>query len=224
MAKQRILVCPVCGETQQETSICRVCNNSLDSDGLLYAEGAIGPWWVRDKERPFFPGITYDQLVELVKNGQIQRHTIIRGPTTRQLWKVARKVAGISYLLERCHSCGEHVQTDDRQCKSCNVPFQQYRDRNNFGVDMAMPSEGEVAGMSSFLSDTAILDTQSTPLTLPTPVRGAEHDREGSVGSPQFHALQRKVTQSARTLKIISVCLTISLVALIFAVVMLVIR
>ena len=220
MAKQRILVCPVCGETQKETSICRVCNNSLDSDGLLYAEGAIGPWWVRDKERPFFPGMTYDQLAEMAKNGEIERHTIIRGPTTRQLWKVARRVPGISHLLERCHSCGEHVKPEDRTCGACHAQFLKYQDRNNLGVDTAQPSTGEIDGMSSFLSDAQILDTQSTPLTLPTAPTPPPRNDNDDIGSPQFHSLQRKVAQGTRTVRILSVCLVLCVIALIFAIVM----
>ena len=221
MAKQRILVCPVCGETQQETSVCRVCNNSLDKDGMLYAEGSIGPWWVRDKERPFAPGMTYDHLAAMIKRGEVERHTIIRGPTTRQLWKVARRVVGIAHLLKRCHSCGEHVESRARQCESCHAQFLTYRDRNNFGVDIALPSEGSIDGMSSFLTDTVILDTQSTPLTLPKPSFTSDPEREDSVGSPQFNSLQRKVQQGSRTIRILSVCLTLSVIAFIFAIVML---
>jgi hypothetical protein len=221
MTKQRILVCPICGETQNETSECRVCSNSLDVDGLLFAEGGIGPWWVRDEVRPFLPGMTYDSLAEMAKNGDIERHTIIRGPTTRQLWKVARRVPGISHLLGRCHSCGEHVAPKDRRCGSCDVAFLSYRDRNNLGVDIARPSEGKVEGMSSFLSDTSIIDTQSTPLSLPKVPESSSISKDDSVGSPQFHALERRIQQSFRTIRILSVFLVISTIALVIAIVML---
>ena len=224
MAKQRILVCPVCGETQQETSVCKSCNNALDADGLLHAEGSIGPWWVRDGGCPFAPGMTYDHLAEMIIRGEVERHTIIRGPTTRQLWKVARRVPGIAHLLERCHNCGEHVESKTRQCPSCQAQFLSYRDRNNFGVDTALLPEGSVDGMSSFLSDTVILDTQSTPLTLPKPSSVPIRDKEDSVGSPQFHSLQRKVQQGSRRVRFLSVCLTVSVIALLFAVAMLVKR
>lgn len=173
MAKQRILVCPVCGETQQETSECNSCKSSLDTDGLLHAEGSIGPWSIRNPDSPFLPGMTYDHLAELARRGEVELHTILRGPTTRQLWKVARRVPGIAHILGRCHSCGEHVEAQDRSCKACNTPFHTYRDRNNFGVDLAVPPEGKVDGMSSFLSDSSILDTQSTPLTLPPRTNGS---------------------------------------------------
>tara|TARA_B100000959_G_C14991691_1_gene628222 strand:+ start:456 stop:1160 length:705 start_codon:yes stop_codon:yes gene_type:complete len=219
MTKQRILVCPICGETQNETSECRVCSNSLDVDGLLFAEGGIGPWWVRDEEHPFQPGMTYDLISEMAKNGKIELHTIIRGPTTRQLWKVARRVPGISHLLGRCYSCGEHVEPKDRRCVTCETAFLSYRDRNNLGVDIARPSEGKVDGMSSFLSDTSILDTHSTPLSLPKVSESSNNSKDDSVGSPQFHSLQRRIQQSARTIRILSVFLTLSIIALIITIV-----
>ncbi len=220
MAKQRILVCPVCGETQQETSVCKSCDNSLDADGLLHAEGSIGPWWVRDKDRPFAPGMSYDHLADMIKRGEVERHTIIRGPTTRQLWKVGRRVAGIAHLLGRCHQCGEHVEPKARQCDSCQVQFLAYRDRNNFGVDVSLPTPGSVDGMSSFLSDTVILDTQSSPLTMPKRASASNDEDSEYIGSPQFNALHRRVEQGSRTIRILAVCLTLSLIALVFAIVM----
>jgi hypothetical protein len=224
MAKQRILVCPICGETQQETSVCKVCSSSLDADGLLHAEGSIGPWWARDQQSPFSPGMTYDHIAELARRGDIERHTILRGPTTRQLWKVARRVPGIAHILGRCHNCGEHVDPHARACDACNVPFLTFRDRNNFGVDVTVPSEGKFDGMSSFLSDTSILDTQSTPLTLPTRSEESKHAVEEGIGSPQFHALQRKLRQGGRTIKMLSIALTICFIALVFVVLALINR
>jgi hypothetical protein len=157
----------------------------------------------------------------MAKNGEIERHTIIRGPTTRQLWKVARRVPGISHLLERCHSCGEHVQPEDRTCGGCGAQFLKYQDRNNFGVDSAQPTAGKIDGMSSFLSDEQILDTQSTPLTLPTAPPPSQHSEDESIGSPQFHSLQRKVQQGTRTVRILSVCVVLCVIALFFTVLML---
>ena len=220
MTKQRILVCPVCGETQNETSKCKVCDISLDSEGLLFAEAGMGPWWVRECDQPFLPGMTYDHLAEMAKNGKIERHAIVRGPTTRQLWKVARKVPGIAHLLGRCHSCGEHVEPKDRRCEACNAHFLAYRDRNNLGIEAARPSEGQIDGMSSFLSDTSILDTQSTPLTLPNKPDIPSPCKEDSVGSPQFHAMERKILQSSRTIRTLSILLAVSIIALIVTIVL----
>ena len=221
MAKQRILVCPICGETQRETSVCRSCETPLDPNGLLHAEGAVGPWWIRDVNRPFCPGMTYDHIVALARRGKFERHALLRGPTTRQLWTVARHVPGIAHILGRCHKCDTHVKPKTRSCPECNTPFLAYRDRNNLGLDSSDPSEGEIDGMSSFLNDTSILDTLSTPLTLPKPVKGEAKESDDSVGSPQFRSIQRKLEQSKRTVRILSVSMVICIIALATSVLML---
>jgi hypothetical protein len=223
MAKQRILVCPICGETQPEIKVCRVCSTLLDTNGLLLAEGAIGPWWVRKEELTFRPGITYDNLAELALSGKITLQTIVRGPTTRQLWKVARRVKGLSHLLGRCHNCGEHVSPDDRTCDGCNAQFLKFTDRNNLGLELGAPSKGEASGMSSFLSDAEIFDTQSTPLTLPPKTQvqqapesvetnEAEESVEESVGSPQFRSLQRRLELGKRRVLALTISLIIALI------------
>ncbi len=203
--------------------MCRVCSTLLDTNGLLLAEGAIGPWWVRKEELTFRPGITYDNLAELALSGKITLQTIVRGPTTRQLWKVARRVKGLSHLLGRCHNCGEHVSPDDRTCDGCNAQFLKFTDRNNMGIELGAPSKGETGGMSSFLSDAEILDTQSTPLTLPpkpevqqspesVETDEAEESVEESVGSPQFRSLQRRLEQGKRRVLALTISLIIALI------------
>ena len=203
--------------------MCRVCSTLLDTNGLLLAEGAIGPWWVREEELTFRPGITYDNLAELALSGKITLQTIVRGPTTRQLWKVARRVKGLSHLLGRCHNCGEHVSPDDRTCDGCNAQFLKFTDRNNLGLELGAPPKGEASGMSSFLSDAEIFDTQSTPLTLPPKTQvqqapesvetnEAEESVEESVGSPQFRSLQRRLEQGKRRVLVLTISLIIALI------------
>ena len=210
MSKQRIVVCPICGGAQEESSLCVSCGISLEKDSLLIAEGAFGPWWVRADDKPHHPGMTYDLLANLARKGKIERHTLLRGPTTRQLWMTARKVPGIAHLLERCHNCGEHVEKKDRSCSKCNASFLAYRDRNNLGLDCSEPTEGEVDGMSAFLNDTMIMNTTSTPLQMPTK-RGpqATTEEETGVGSPQFRAVQRRLEETIRTTKVLKIVIVI---------------
>ena len=220
MAKHRILICPICGDTQPETNVCRVCSTFLDPEGLLLAEGEIGPWWIRNEDLPFRPGKTYEYMVDLVKKGEIDLLTIMRSPTTRQLWKVARRVKGIAHLLGRCHKCRFHVEPSSIACDECNEPFLKYTDRNKLGLEQGEPIKGEPAGMSSFLSDEDIMNTSSTPLTLPTisreqhPKAQSESEDVDSIGSPQFRAVQRKLEQSKRNNIILTVALVLSLIAI----------
>ena len=57
----------------------------------LAAAGRIsmGPWYIRDKNRPFRPGCSYEVLLKQVRSGKIKGSTVIRGPTARQFWSVA---------------------------------------------------------------------------------------------------------------------------------------
>ena len=196
--------------TQPESSLCIGCGISLVKDELLIVEGGIGPWWVRDESLPHNPGMTYDHLADLAKRGKIERHTLLRGPTTRQLWMVARRVAGIAHLLERCHQCGAHVSPKDRSCSECNVPFLAYRDRNNLGLDESDPSQGEIDGMSSFLNDTMILNTTSKPLSMPErkSTEPGEPFKDG-VGSPQFRAVQRRLESTLRAKRNLTVAVVV---------------
>jgi hypothetical protein len=88
------------------------------------------------------------------------------------------------------------------------------------GLDNSDPSEGEVDGMSSFLNDTSIMDTVSTPLTLPTTAKGESKASNDSVGSPQFRSIQRKLEQSKRTGRVLGVTLVICIIAMVGMVMM----
>ena len=232
MAKQRILACPLCGETQYEQSVCKQCGGSLDPNGLLLAEASIGPWFVRDEANPFSQGMTYDILLKKLEDKIIHKYTLVRGPTTRQLWKVAKYVPGIAHLLGRCHKCKSHVDPTIRACSSCGEAFGGYRDRNNMGLDLGDPPKVELEGVSSFLRDTAIYDTQSDPIELFSPHQDSlsehENDPEGEdtplaeqngPGTPAFRALQRRFESTKRTNRILMVSLCILCLVLALAVV-----
>ena len=212
MAKQRILACPLCGETQYEQSVCKQCGGKLDPDGLLLAESSFGPWYLRDEENPFAPGMTYDLLVHKVREENVHRFSLVRGPTTRQLWIVAKRVPGIAHLLGRCHKCDEHVDPTSLSCPSCEVTFGGYRDRDSLGLEEAPPKKVRTTGVSSFLGDTAIFDTCSEPMKLPekSPETPRREEGEGNIsgpGSPAFRVLQRSIESSKRKNRILMVAL-----------------
>lgn len=186
---------------------------------MLLAEGAIGPWWIRNEELPFLPGKTYEHVADLARTDKIHLQTIMRGPTTRQLWKVARRVKGIAHLLGRCHKCGEHVEPDSISCATCHEPFLKYTKRNEMGLEGGEPVQGEPVGMSSFTSDANIHNTQSEPLVLQKrnehqPKTENQQDDLESIASPQFRALQRQLEMSSRRNIALLVALVVSLIAL----------
>jgi hypothetical protein len=130
----------------------------------------MGPWFVRDQERPFGPGISLLAMRGLIEEGRVSRYTIVRGPTTRQLWTVARHAPGLAHLLGYCHACDAPVLPDDEGCGHCGASFLAGGGRDPLGLeepteDLAVTPGRSVGfvpppprGLSAFGSDEEILD------------------------------------------------------------------
>ena len=180
MAKVKLLICPYCGYTQPQVERCHGCGGLLEPLSRQATHNAMGPWFVRDPDRPHQPGCSYETLVKLVEREQIAKHTIIRGPTTRQFWTIAKRVPGVAHLLGYCHNCAASVDPADHGCHACGVPFGAYLDRNYLGLPEIRPlpweaqlegnepprfagrsvqgsHAGHAAGLSSFASDEELL-------------------------------------------------------------------
>jgi hypothetical protein len=179
MSKTKILICPYCGETQAAGERCRGCGGLFEPLSRQATHNAMGPWFVRDPGKPFHPGCSYETLVRMIDRGQITRTSIIRGPTTKQFWTVARRVPGVAHLLGYCHSCDARVDPGDHGCHACGVTFGAYLDRNYLGLPEVRPLPWEAdareggpgsvdddlaarqvltGGLSQFASDDELLD------------------------------------------------------------------
>lgn len=146
MAKQQMLICPYCGEAQPLSDRCRVCRGLFEPLSRQATHNSMGPWYIRDPKRPHRPGCSYETLVRLVEREQIDRFSIIRGPTTRQFWAVAKRVPGVAHLLGYCHNCDAHVEPSHHGCPKCGVSFGAYINRNYLGLPdiRPMPWEAEL--------------------------------------------------------------------------------
>jgi hypothetical protein len=181
MSDARVLICPYCGQAQPSGERCRACGGFFEPLSRQASHNAMGPWFVRDPRRPFQPGCSYETLVRLIERRTVNKTSIIRGPTTRQFWTVARRVPGVSHLLGYCHHCDASVDPGDHGCHACGAAFGAYLDRNDLGLPeiRALPWEADVdegppgdspredrlgwrprppgTGMSSFASDDELL-------------------------------------------------------------------
>ena len=157
--KTKVLVCPYCGDAQAAGERCRVCGGLFEPLSRQASHNAMGPWFLRDERRPFQPGASYETIVKLVERGQINKYSILRGPTTKQFWTVARRVPGISHLLGYCHNCDASVSSEDHGCSSCGVPFGAYLDRNYLGLPEVKPLPWEAP----------VIDDGRRPAASPTP-------------------------------------------------------
>jgi hypothetical protein len=134
MTKAKLLICPYCGDTQPQRERCRACGGLFEPLSRLATHNAMGPWFIRDPARPFQPGCSYDTMVQLVERGRVTQYTIIRGPTTRQFWTIARRVPGVAHLFGVCHECGSKADVHDHQCPACSVVFGASLERNELGL------------------------------------------------------------------------------------------
>ncbi|MHC5022835.1 MAG: serine/threonine-protein kinase [Planctomycetota bacterium] len=139
MPNSKMVICPYCGETQPAEERCRACAGLFEPLSRQATHNAMGPWFVRTPERPFQPGCSYETIVRLIEREQITKYSIIRGPTTKQFWTVARRVAGIAHLLGYCHHCDAAVDSEDHGCHACGVSFGAFLDRNFLGLPEVRP-------------------------------------------------------------------------------------
>jgi len=76
----------------------------------------------------------------MVRDGVIDRETIIRGPTTNGFWLPAARVPGVARLLGVCHGCGGIVGVDSPTCGRCGVPLSFEHNMLASGSDADDPS------------------------------------------------------------------------------------
>lgn len=191
MAKQKILICPYCGETQPEAASCCACGEGFDGTTRRSRQAMMGPWLVREETHPHHHGIDYAHLARLVAESKITKYTIVRGPTTRQFWTVAKHVPGIAHLLGYCHECDAKFAPPVDECPGCGHEFHAFPERNWLGLTEADPETGEmletpttrldVSQVSAFVPDDEIMerDTPGNPEEDPGDVAVEEEQPPG---------------------------------------------
>jgi hypothetical protein len=79
----------------------------------------IGPWYVLQSRNPAAPGMKYATLLALIHRGHVTGKSVVRGPTTHQLWRFAAHVRGVSREFEVCYSCGGSIDRSASLCSHC---------------------------------------------------------------------------------------------------------
>jgi hypothetical protein len=232
MAKTKALICPYCGVTQPIAERCRSCGGLFEPLSRQATHNAMGPWFVRDPERPFQPGCSYETLVKLIERRHVNKLTIIRGPTTRQFWTIARRVPGIAHLLGHCHECDASVDPDEHACHACGAQFGAYLDRNYMGLPevRALPWEARIddvepyglgdgrGRLSRFASDEELLaaGALSAEAAVAAPARGrmgeehaAPRPLEDHAASALTRALQRRIEGQKRSIRLLAVLVAV---------------
>jgi len=139
----RSIVCPFCGMITPDTGRCHACSGRFDPLSRQATQNQMGPWSIRDDRMPHRPGCSYETIQRLVEQGKITQDTIIRGPSTRQFWMLAKHSPGVGHLLGLCHSCHAPVQPDGFACPNCHASFVSERDRQHLGLGPSRPLPGQ---------------------------------------------------------------------------------
>ena len=113
-------VCPFCGSlSESPEGICARCSMENTSAARKATKSRIGPWFVYQHRNPAAPGMQFETLLGFVQKGKIKPRTIVRGPTTHQLWRFAAHVKGLSREFGVCFSCGGAIKPGDNLCPHC---------------------------------------------------------------------------------------------------------
>lgn len=178
VTKAKLVICPYCGQTQPLADRCRSCSGLFEPLSRQATHNSMGPWFIRDENRPFQPGCSFETILRLIERGKITSRTIMRGPTTRQFWTIAKRVPGISHRLGICHECEASVNPDDQACPVCGAAFTVYLDRNSLGLPEYRPLPWAQPGDQHVppAPDEGVAVTWSTP-------RPAEPETGGTISS-----------------------------------------
>lgn len=114
-------VCPFCGAVmEQQEGACPRCTMENTSASRQATKSRIGPWYVLQTRNPAAPGMKFETLLGFVRKGRVKPKSVVRGPTTHQLWRFAAHVKGLSREFGVCYSCGGAVEHTAALCPHCN--------------------------------------------------------------------------------------------------------
>lgn len=132
--RPRLVICPFCGQKTEEATACSFCKARFDPLSRQATQNAMGPWYIHDERKPHAPGCRFQALVSLIEAGKVTGDSVLRGPSTRQFWMLARHTPGVANLLGACHNCGAEAEADDYACDSCGAVFVVDQDRQHLGL------------------------------------------------------------------------------------------
>ena len=112
--------CPFCGQpVSPGLSRCEQCMLPLDERTLGSLVRLMGPWFVLESKTPSAPGVAWAKFCDLIAKGRIRPDSVVRGPSTGGLWKLAQDTPSVATRLGLCWSC-HSPQPPDRSHSECS--------------------------------------------------------------------------------------------------------
>jgi hypothetical protein len=116
-------LCPFCGSFNGDVGRpCRHCGTEDTTAARAAARKRVGPWFVHQSKNLAAPGMSLPSLLTMIRQGSVTHRSVIRGPATGQLWRLAGKVRGISREFGSCYGCGGDLYAADPTCPHCQRP------------------------------------------------------------------------------------------------------
>jgi hypothetical protein len=177
-------VCPYCGAVNESPAgPCPNCSLENTPAGRKATKSRIGPWYVLQRRNPAAPGMKYDMLLNFVRKGRVKPRTIVRGPTTHQLWRFAAHVKGLSREFGLCYSCGGKIEPASTVCQTCNRlqlpplnPDALLETGDAESPPGAMPMTGAPVGNDVAASTNGVDHSESSEAPAAPPEEEANHD------------------------------------------------
>jgi hypothetical protein len=114
-------VCPFCGAiSEKPDQACPRCNMENTALTRQATRARIGPWYVLQSRNPAAPGMKFNTMLALIRKGQVTPRSVVRGPTTHQLWRFAGRVKGLSREFSLCYSCTTEIEKTAKICPHCS--------------------------------------------------------------------------------------------------------
>ena len=225
----KAILCPYCGDAQKPALACRSCGGNFDQWSLAATQNDMGTWHVRDSSRPHFIGLSHEAIVAAIRAGEIGMNSIVRGPTTRQFWTLARRAPGIAHLFGRCHACQAPVTPAAPVCGTCGAVPSTPPTRNFAGLPaierVATPADA-VPDLSGFIEDSGVLLVRVTavaeervaaaPVVVAAPAPAASPRDAVSIVDRALAERTRRLERTNRALFAAVVVATIGAIVLFF--------
>jgi hypothetical protein len=113
-------VCPFCGTLAiNADDLCTRCGMQNTPVTRKATIDRMGPWFVLQSRNPAAPGMKFNTLKALAAKGRIRSRSVVRGPTTDQLWTFASQVRGLSRELGICWTCSAEIPKTSVSCPHC---------------------------------------------------------------------------------------------------------